>query len=189
MNALDREDVDRRAEPAQRRGPHRRLGDQVMHDPLRRESVERLAVAGAGARRAQAPRPPAAEAAGRAAPRRPAGCRRRPAGWCACRSRSRSSSRPGVAASSSVARTVTTIAGLTGSKPNSSSRRQRTRTGFPGFSIAIDRGVGGRVVGAVMAVAARPLHVLHRDRGGIELQGAGQRRAQRIDALAMRPHL
>ena len=51
-----------------------------------------------------------------------------------------------------------------------------------------DRGVGRRIVGAVMAVAARPLRVLDRDRGDIELQGAGQRRAQRIDALAMRPH-
>ncbi len=40
-----------------------------------------------------------------------------------------------------------------------------------------------------MAVAARPLHMLYGDRRRIELQGAGQGRAQRIDALAMRPHL
>ena len=43
----------------------------------------------------------------------------------------------GLWASSSVARTVTTIDGLTGSKPNSSSRRHRTRTGVPGFRKAI----------------------------------------------------
>ena len=50
-------------------------------------------------------------------------------------------------------------------------------------------GVGRRVVGPVMPVAARSLHMLHRDRGRIELQGAGERGAQRVDPLAMRPDL
>jgi len=59
-----------------------------------------------------------------------ADCRRRPAGCCAVQS-------AGFPAASSAARTVTTIAGLTGSKPNSSSRRQRTRTGTPGRRSAI----------------------------------------------------
>ena len=48
--------------------------------------------------------------------------------------------------------------------------------------------IGGRVVGAIMAVAARPLNVAHRNRRGIELEHARKRRAQRIDALAVRPH-
>ena len=52
-----------------------------------------------------------------------------------------------------------------------------------------DRGVGRGVVGAVMAVAARPLHMLDRDRGRIELQRAGEPGAQRVDALGMGPDL
>ena len=52
-----------------------------------------------------------------------------------------------------------------------------------------DRGIGRRIVGAVVAVAARPLHVLDRDRRGIELQSPRQRVAQRVDPLRMRPHL
>ena len=43
----------------------------------------------------------------------------------------------GLPASSSMARTFTTIDGLIGSWPNSSSRRQRTRTGRPGSRMAI----------------------------------------------------
>jgi hypothetical protein len=47
---------------------------------------------------------------------------------------------------------------------------------------------GCGVVGAVMAVAARSLHMVHGDLGGIELERAHERAAQREDALAMRPH-
>ena len=50
------------------------------------------------------------------------------------------------------------------------------------------RGVGCGVVGAVMAVASRPLDMLNRDRRGIELERARERRAQRIDSLAMGPY-
>ncbi len=48
---LDGEDIGRRPEPAQRRGAHRRLGDEMMRNPLRRKGVKRLAVAGPRARR------------------------------------------------------------------------------------------------------------------------------------------
>ena len=50
------------------------------------------------------------------------------------------------------------------------------------------RRVGRRVVGAVMAVAARPLRVMHDDRRRIELQGPRQRGAQRVHPLRMRPY-
>ena len=157
---FDREDVERRAEPAQRRGPHRRLGDQVMDDALCREIVERLAVAGAGARRIRRLRRRAAAAAGRAGLRRPADCRRRPAGLCAGRSRSRWSSRPGVPAPSSTAlhrhhhrRADRLEAEFLLAPPAHPDR-------LPRPAQRDDRRIGRRVVGAVMAVAARPLHVL-----------------------------
>ena len=154
-----------------------------MHDPLRREIVQRLAIAGPGARR-----PDASTAGGGGGGSGSASAASRlppPPGRLPCLPLQISVVQSaGRSASSSVARTVTTIAGLTGSKPNSSSRRHRTRTGLPGFTQRDHRGIRRRIVGAVMAVAAWPLDVLHRDRGGIELQRAGQRRAQRIDTLA-----
>ena len=160
-----------------------------MHDPLRGKAVERLAVAGAGARRARRFGRRAAAAAGRAALRRRAGCRRRPAGSRACRSRSRWSNRAGSPASSSVARTVTTIAGLTGSKPNSSSRRQLHPHRCARLLNGDHRGIGRRVVGAVMAVAARALHMLaprsRRDRASA--CGPMPRAADRRPAYASRP--
>ena len=51
-----------------------------------------------------------------------------------------------------------------------------------------DGGVGRGIVGAVMAVAARALHVVHGDLGGVDAERLGERGAQREHALAMRPY-
>src|SRR5215471_9819934 len=50
------------------------------------------------------------------------------------------------------------------------------------------RRIGRSVVGAVMAVAARPLNVAHRTRRRIELEDARTRGAKWKDAVAVRPH-
>ena len=121
----------RRAETTQRRRPHRRFRDQVVADPLCGEIIERLAVARAGAGLGR----------GFGDRRRPAAVGQRlggeeiaaaagPVGVLSAPDLGGPVGRPPT--SPSTARTVITIAGLTGSKPNSSSRRQRTRTGVPG---------------------------------------------------------
>jgi hypothetical protein len=51
-----------------------------------------------------------------------------------------------------------------------------------------DRGIGCCIIGAVVAVAGRPLSMLDRNRRGVELQGPRQRIAQRVDALRVGPH-
>ena len=51
-----------------------------------------------------------------------------------------------------------------------------------------DRGVGRRIIGAVVAVTARALHVMDDDRGRLELERLRQGRAQRINALAVGPN-
>ena len=49
-------------------------------------------------------------------------------------------------------------------------------------------GVGRGIVGAVVAVAARPLHVVHGDLGCVDAEGFGERAAQREHPLAVGPH-
>ena len=50
------------------------------------------------------------------------------------------------------------------------------------------RGVERRVVGAVVAVAAGPVHVPDRDVVGGEIECFCDRRPQELDALAVREH-
>jgi hypothetical protein len=57
-----------------------------------------------------------------------------------------------------------------------------------GFLHGNDGRVRRRVVGAIVAVAAGALHVVHDDRGELELQDFRKRRTQRIDTLAVGPH-
>ena len=67
-----------------------------------------------------------------------------------------------LARASSAPRTSTSMAGPSGSQPCSSSRIHCTRTGRPDRARE-ERGVGGRVVGAVVAVAAGAFHEDHPD--------------------------
>src|SRR5215467_9260694 len=52
-----------------------------------------------------------------------------------------------------------------------------------GLVKADDCRVGGSIIGAVVAIAARALHMLDRDYRRIELQGTRQSIAQRVDPL------
>ena len=160
-----------------------------MDDPLRGEIVERLAVAGAGAGRVGRFGDRRRPAAGRAAPRRPADCRRCRAG-CVCRPLQIS---------------VVQSAGRAGAVEHGAHRRHHRRADRLEAEFLLappahpdrharpahrdDRGIGRRVVGAVMAVAARPLRVMHDDRGRIELQASGpaRRAADRRPANASTP--
>ena len=160
-----REDVGHGAEPAQRRGAHRRFRHQVMDDALGRE-YRRAARRCAWRRRRWIParRSAAAPAADRAAPAAAADCRRRPA--AACASALQISVRP-----------VGRLAGVVEQGVHLHHHRRRYRLEAE-FLLAPpahadrharplhrdDGGIGRGVVGAVMAVAARTLHVVHRDR-------------------------
>src|SRR5262245_25786614 len=51
-----------------------------------------------------------------------------------------------------------------------------------------NRRIGGSIVRPIVAVTAGTLHVVHNDRGRVELEDFGQGSPQRVYALAMRPN-
>ena len=151
---------ERRAEPAQRRGPHRRLGDQVMEDALGRESRR-------AARRCGCRRP--AESDDFGSGRRGWRVRQRLGGeQVAAAARA-----AGVPAAPDlggpVGRPLRAVE--RGADRHHHRRADRLEAEFllapPAHPDRLarpaqrdDRRVGRRIVGAVVAVAARPLHVL-----------------------------
>ena len=167
MKDFDREHVGVGAERAQRRDPDRHLRDEVVHDPLVREVVERdgVAVAAAGRLRDAARRRRASAA--RPDTRPPARwCRRSLCGrieWVLLHN-SYCQSAIWPSASSDGLDAASTIAAPYGSQANSSSRIHCSRTGRPGSGARQQRRVERDVVGAVVAVAARALGVDAADR-------------------------
>ncbi len=157
--ALDREHVHVRAERAQRRHAQRHRRNEVMHDarvaePCRAESR-------CGRRR----RPAAGSVSGGGGvngvcemPRRQPDCPPGRAASIACCS-TLVLPVDDVAALSSRACALVTIAEPYGSHVCSSSRIHCTRTGRPGNARGDQRGVGAGVVGAVVTVAAGAFHV------------------------------
>ena len=166
--AFHREYVRHGAKPAQRRGAHRRLGDQMMDYALGRDVVERLAVAGGAAavrfrhvagRRLRHRIGQGDRAEQHAAGAGPVVVRRAP----------------------DFLRPVDRLAGVVeeGLHLDDHGRRFRLVDEFllapPAHADRLarhlhgdDGGVGRGIVGAVVAVAARALHVVHGDLGGVD---------------------
>ena len=182
-----REDVGGRAQSAQRRGAHRRLGHQMMDDALGWNVVKRVAVArraaavcfrdvagrrllhwiGQGDRAEQS-----AAGAGPQVMRR-APYFLRPVGGLAVLVEQG-------ADFDDHRRAFWLVDEFFFSTPAHADRLARHLHGD-------DCRIGRGIVGAIVAVTARALHVLHRNGGRLQAERLHQCAAQRIDALAMRP--
>ena len=161
----------------------------MMQDSPHREIVQRQPVAraatAAGFRRIGRF---AGRAAASATPRASACCRRC---WAVAHASADQISvvhSTGLPASSSAARAVTCIAVPSGSKPNSSSRRHSTRMHWSGTCTRDHRRIHRHVVGTVVAVAAGAVRVPHDDTLRRQPEHVGQRGAQRIRTLRVRPY-